>query len=62
MKLAGYDTAATVTIKKAANMTPKGRKKIAEWLREKAEDLVTEGPNYTARFTARYWYRVGKTL
>lgn len=50
-------SAAILTIKEPAEMTPKGRKAIAEWLRQQAKDLIKYGDNYAKRFTARYLYK-----
>ena len=49
--------AAVVTILRAADMTPSGRKRIADWLRAQARFLTKSGPKFSARFTARYLYR-----
>jgi hypothetical protein len=51
------DSIATVTIREAHRMTPQGRKAIAAWLREKADDLVSSGHEYADKFTARYFAR-----
>lgn len=48
--------AATVIIKDAEKMTPKGRKDIAEWLRMHAEMLVKYGKDYDKAFRGRYMY------
>jgi hypothetical protein len=45
---------ATLTIHKAGDMTPEGRKKVAEWLRYHAKMIIEEGDNYAARFTGRF--------
>lgn len=50
-------SAAILTIKDASKMTPKGRKKIAAWLRSRAVLLEKHGDLMTARFTARYIYK-----
>lgn len=50
-------SAAVLTIKDAAEMTPDGRKRIAEWLRHCAKALPKDGANYAPRFRARYLYR-----
>ena len=47
-------TVAVVTVREAANMTPKGRRAVAKWLREKADDVELHGKNLSKRFTARY--------
>lgn len=49
--------AATVTIRYAAKMTPKGRKAVAKWLRIEANCLESIGTMYTSRYTSRYRYR-----
>jgi len=49
-------SAAIVTIKDAPNMTKKGRKAIAEWLRQQASFLEQDGQRFSKRFTARYLY------
>lgn len=45
---------ATVTIHRAGEMTPEGRKKLADWLRYHAQALEDEGDNYATRFTGQY--------
>jgi len=50
-------SAAILTIKDANNMTPKGRKQVAEWLKEEAKNLIKHGKDYNKRFTARYIYK-----
>ena len=45
---------AVLTLKGAGEWTPEGRRHIAEWLRQKARDLVKDGHNYSPRFRARY--------
>jgi len=49
-------SAAILTIKCAADMTPRGRKAIAAWLRQQADHLQQDGAVYGPRFTARYLY------
>ena len=46
--------AAKVTIHRAGDMTEEGRKAIADWLRQMAEQLEEEGHNYAPRFNGRY--------
>jgi hypothetical protein len=48
------ETGAFLTIRKAARMTPAGRRTIAEWLRKHARWLLKDGDNYDNRFVARY--------
>lgn len=48
---------ATVTIKDAAKMTARGRKRIATWLRSRAVLLEKHGDLLAGRFTARYFYQ-----
>jgi hypothetical protein len=50
-------SAAVLTIKDAGNMTPEGRKEVADWLRQCAKTLVKHGKDYAPRFRARYLYR-----
>jgi len=50
-------SAAILTIKRAARMTPRGRKDIAAWLRRQASFLEKHAKEYSERFTARYLYR-----
>jgi hypothetical protein len=47
-------TGAFLTIRKAAMMTPSGRRMIAEWLRKQVRHLLKDGDNYAKRFVARY--------
>jgi hypothetical protein len=56
----GQRVAAVITIRRAAYMTPQGRKAIAKWLRQHAADLLRHGGDYSARFVGRYLYRSGK--
>jgi hypothetical protein len=50
-------SAAVISIFAASEMTPKGRREIAAWLRRHADMLVKEGKKYTSgRFTGRYLY------
>lgn len=49
--------AAIVTIFNGANMTMRGRRDIANWLRGRADLLENEGDNLASRFTSRYLYR-----
>lgn len=50
-------SAAIVTIRNASEMTKRGRKQIANWLRKHADWLEESGHHYSARFTGRYLYR-----
>ena len=50
-------SAAIVTIFKAPDMTKRGRKRIADWLRRQAGFLESNGDELSSRFTARYLYR-----
>ena len=54
--MANEQSAAILTIKDAARMTPKGRKEIAQWLRIQAKNVERDGEEYARRFTARYLY------
>jgi hypothetical protein len=50
-------SAAIVTIKDAAKMSPRGRRQIAAWLRRQAGFLERNADQLASRFTARYLYR-----
>lgn len=50
-------TAAVVTIYEAPAMTKRGRKAVADWLRQQADYLEQFGAHYAEkRYTARYVY------
>jgi hypothetical protein len=49
-------SAATLTIRRAADMSPQGRKDIATWLRKQASDLLKYADNYSAEVRANYWF------
>lgn len=49
-------SAAILTIKDAASMTPEGRQEIAAWLRREARMLVMHGRWYDKVARARYLY------
>lgn len=50
-------SAAIVTIHRAANMTPRGRRLVANWLRNTAKLLEDHGKEFSTRFTGRYLYK-----
>ena len=50
-------SAAILTIKGAAKMSPEGRRAIAQWIKKQADALVKDGLLYSGKFTARYLYR-----
>lgn len=50
-------SAAIITIKDAANMSPKGRKAIAAWMRRQAEFLEKHAKELSPTFRARYLYK-----
>jgi hypothetical protein len=50
-------SAAIVTIHSADEMTKRGRKAIAAWLRRQAAMLEASGHVYASRFTGRYLYK-----
>jgi triphosphoribosyl-dephospho-CoA synthetase len=50
-------SAAVLTIFDAGKMTKKGRRDIAKWLRQHAEDLLSDGDNYSSLFRGRFQYR-----
>ena len=49
-------SAAILTVKRAHEMTKRGRKQIAAWLRRQADFLEKDGDKFASRFTARYLY------
>lgn len=50
-------SAATLTLNKPGEMSKRGRKQIADWLRRQARDLEKLGDQYSSkRLTARYLY------
>lgn len=51
-----FHSAAIVTIRDAGNMTTKGRRDIAKWLRKQADFLLKNHKQLSKRFTARYQY------
>lgn len=55
-KKAAPKVAATVVIHRAAEMTPEGRKKVAQWLRSRAAYLEKHSDLIGPRFTQRYLY------
>jgi hypothetical protein len=50
-------SAAIITIKDAPEMTKRGRRQVASWMRKQADFLEFEGKALSNRFTARYLYR-----
>jgi hypothetical protein len=54
------EVAATFSVRRAADMTAKGRAAVAEWFRSKASELEDEGYSYAPRYVARYWCKVRK--
>ncbi len=50
------EAAAIVTIRRPSEMTARGRKDIAAWLRRQARFLETHAHQMADRFTARYMY------
>lgn len=49
-------SAAILTVHRAPDMTRKGRKQIAKWLRSCADHLETYGELYDRKFVARWCY------
>ena len=45
---------ARFTVDQAGEMTERGRREIADWLRIQADNLELEGPQYDTFFVARY--------
>ena len=56
----GYGIAARFTVRRASEMTPKGRKQIAKWLRDEAVKLDRDGADYSATFVSRFWFKIPK--
>lgn len=54
-------TAAVVTIFEGNQMSKKGRKMIADFLRKQADDFERYGHVYAKRFTHRYRYQESET-
>jgi len=50
-------SAAVLTVRRVPDMTMKGRKAIAAWLRRQAFTIEHGGDVLADRFTARYLYR-----
>jgi hypothetical protein len=50
-------SAAIVTVFRAPDMSKRGRKSVAEWLRRQAGFIESDGDNLASRFTARYLYQ-----
>ena len=48
--------AATIIIHYPNKMTKRGRKRVAEWLRLQAKNLIGNGTNYSNVYRANYWY------
>lgn len=48
--------AARVVILRGSDMTPRGRREIAAWLRRQAKFLENHGDEMASRFTARWLY------
>jgi len=49
-------TDAVLTIKEANKMSTGGKRILAKWLRDQANDLLKLGSNYSPRFRARYMH------
>lgn len=52
--MATMNSDALLYIRNAADMTEEGKVAVADWLRERAEDLLAKGHEYSFLFTARY--------
>jgi len=48
--------AATLTVRRCAEMTPAGRRDIGNWLKRLAKDVEQHGNSLAPRFQARYLY------
>lgn len=47
---------AKLIFRRASEWTDEGRKEVADWLRQCAENLEEDGSNYSASFTATFRY------
>lgn len=56
MKKPEPKSAAVLTIRRASDMTPKGRREIARWLDQQKGFLLKNPGELAARYTARYLY------
>jgi hypothetical protein len=54
-----YKTAATIVVRRFADMTPEGRKAIVKWMRKQASWIDKYGDKLAVQFTARYYYEEG---
>lgn len=52
--------AAILTIKDAGDMTKKGRRDIANWIKKQANDLEILGDQYSSTLRARYFFEERK--
>jgi hypothetical protein len=50
-------SAAVITIKEVPEMSKRGRREVAAWMRKQADFLESDGKSFSKRFTARYLYR-----
>lgn len=50
-------SAAVLTIHRASQFTPAGRRRIVDWLRRQAKFLSAHSDQYATRYTARYLYK-----
>jgi hypothetical protein len=57
MSMKKEKSAAILTIKDSSDMTARGRKAIASWLRRQAAFFEKHGTEYSSTFRARYLYR-----
>lgn len=57
---AQLEVVATVLIKRPADMTKKGRRQIATWLRSRGTLLMKHADLMAPRFTARYYVKKAK--
>lgn len=54
------EVVATVILKRPADMTPKGRRQIAQWLASRGKLLMKHADLMAPRFTARYYVKKAK--
>lgn len=55
-----YQAAAIITIRNAGEMSARGRRRLADWLRRHAAFLLKHGKDYSGRFVGRYLYEAPK--
>ena len=49
--------AATITIRRASEMTDRGRRAVASWIQDQALTLLGQAEQLSSRYTAKFRYR-----